>query len=109
MAEHDESMRGLHAVQATGGVAHSGRPFVTITARVHEGIVVVAQVGTDEVRRIAHDWIEVAESADQDAATLAVTRALGLPDKLASLVVQEMRTARQRDEAQQPPIMVVVQ
>lgn len=89
---------GIFTEVEAGVSAFTGAPFVTV--RTYEGtdttgkLVASGQLSPSEVRTMALYWLEVAEAAEQDAATLSVIRELGLPDELAGHVVRALRARR---------------
>lgn len=89
MADHE-----LRSVDLTGGVNEHGNGFVTVAASSKDGTILIGQLSPDEVRKMALQWLESAEAADQDAAVLRVTRKLNLDDGLAALVIRELRESR---------------
>ena len=76
------------------GVNDAGEPFVTVSAHGAGGVILIGQLSPADVRRHALALLEVAEAAEQDAATLRVIRNLELPDQLAGAVVMELRKMR---------------
>lgn len=89
MADHE-----LRSVDLTNGVNEHGNGFVTVAASSRDGTILIGQLTPDEVRKMALQWLEVAEAADQDAAVLRTTRKLGIDDNLAALLVLELRKSR---------------
>ena len=54
----------------------------------------MGQITPTKAREMAMQWLEVAEAAEQDAATLRTIRALGLPDELAGQIITHLRKSR---------------
>lgn len=84
----------LTNIEVRNGVNEDGEGFVTIVATSDDGTIWLGQLTPTEVRRMAMDWLEVAEAAEQDAAVVRVVRKLKLPDELAGAVVVELRNSR---------------
>ena len=93
----------LTDVHIAGGVNDAGEAFCSVTAVTGDRRLFVGQLDTATVRRMAMDWLECAEAADQDAAVLRVVRRLELPDELAGAVVIELRNSR-GDGYEAPPV-----
>lgn len=87
---------GCYIEIEAGVSAFTGDPFCTVRAADGAGGKVRAsgQLSPSEVRTMALHWLEVAEAAEQDAATLAVCRDLGLPDEAAGHIVLALRARR---------------
>jgi hypothetical protein len=84
----------LSNVEISSGVNHEGKPFCTIVCQTMSKRLIIGQLDPDEVRRMALQWLETAEAADQDAAVLRVMRKMNLPDDLAAVIVAELRDSR---------------
>jgi hypothetical protein len=86
----------LRSIDITDGVNDKGEPFCTVAATSADGGIFIGQLSPTEVRAHAMAYLEVAEAAEQDAATWRVIRKLGLPEpeKLASLIIRELRDSR---------------
>jgi hypothetical protein len=84
----------LLSVDVRSGVNEQGEGFCTIVATSAAGQMWVGQLPPSTVRRMAMDWIEAAEAAEQDAAVLRCVRHLDLPDDLAGAIVIELRNTR---------------
>lgn len=86
----------LRMIDLTPGVNEAGEGFVTVAASSPSGTILIGQLPPDEVRTMALHWLEVAEAADQDAAVLRTIRKLELPEpeKLASMIITELRKSR---------------
>lgn len=84
----------LASIDLGNGVNAEGRGFITVTARTSSGRLIVGQLDPDEARTMALHWLEVAEAAEQDAATLRCVRKLELPDQLAGAIIAELRDGR---------------
>ena len=80
----------------TSGVNEDGEGFVHIAAHSSEGgIILIGQLSPNHVREHGAACFEAAEAADQDAAVLRTIRKLGIDDKLASLIITELRNTRE--------------
>lgn len=84
----------LSDITMINGVNESGQGFVTVTAISEDKQIMVGQLSPDECRVHAMAYLAVAEAAEQDAATLRTVRKLGLDDKLAAFIVNELRESR---------------
>ncbi len=85
----------LGGVEVTSGVNEHGAGFCTVHALGPDGQpLAMGQLTPDEVRTLALAWLSAAEAADQDAALLRTCRRLELPDRLAAMVVGELRDTR---------------
>lgn len=89
---------GLVRVEVTSGVsAFTGEPFCQILAHGDAGTILRGELSPDELRRMAMDWLQSAEAADQDAAVYAVAADLLDDDAgklFAAAVVAELREMR---------------
>ena len=85
----------LTSIVMTSGVNERGEGFVTVAAHGAGGIILLGQLPPAEVRAHALAYMEAAEAAEQDAATLRCIRKLELPDQLAGLVITELRASRE--------------
>jgi hypothetical protein len=54
----------------------------------------VAQMPPDEARQIGHWILEAAEAAEGDAALVRVCAKMGLDDRMAALLLRELRAGR---------------
>lgn len=84
----------LVSIDVRSGVNERGEGFCTIVATTGDGRMILGQLDPTTVRRMAMDWLESAEAAEQDAAVLRCVRKLELPDELAGAVVAELRNSR---------------
>lgn len=87
----------LASIDVRSGVNEQGEGFCTVVATSQSGRMLLGQITSDEVRKLAMHWLEVAEAADQDAAVLRCMRKLELPDQLAGAVIAELRNSRGDD------------
>lgn len=90
---------GLTRVEVTSGTADDGdnnyRGFVTVRALAEDGSFMAGQLGPDEVRQMAMQFLEAAEAAEQDAVVFRVlTDKVGVPVNIVAQVVMDMRKAR---------------
>ena len=90
MADPDD----LVSIDIRSGVNESGNGFLTIVATTGDGRMILGQLDPATVRRMAMDWLESAEAAEQDAAVLRCIRKLELPEELAGAIVTELRNSR---------------
>ena len=84
----------------SNGVNEDAKPFLTVAVHTGDQRVFLAQMSPDEVRHMAMAWLEAAEAAEQDAATLRVIRKLEMPDELAGAVIVELRNMRKDGDAE---------
>jgi hypothetical protein len=84
----------LVSIDVRSGVNERGEGFLTIVATAGNGRMILGQLDPATVRRMAMDWLESAEAAEQDAAVLRCMRKLELPDELAAAIVTELRESR---------------
>ncbi|HEV7536248.1 MAG TPA: hypothetical protein VGP90_11470 [Acidimicrobiia bacterium] len=84
----------LARIDVRSGVNEAGDGFLTVIATTQGGRMILGQLDPATVRRLAMDWLEAAEAAEQDAAVLRCIRKLGLPEELAGAVVAELRNSR---------------
>jgi hypothetical protein len=91
----------LANVEVESGVNSEGRPFCRINAVVVDGptrttlLEASGQLDPDEVRRMALNWLEAAESAEHDALVFnLLTRDLEAPVELAAALLVRLRTWR---------------
>lgn len=94
MTGHDTGAQDLAGIDVRSGVNDRGEPFCTVVARPAKGRLVLGQLAPAEVRAMALQWLEVAEAAEQDAATLRCIRRIKLPDELAGAIIVELRESR---------------
>lgn len=87
-------MIDLVSIDVRSGVNERGEGFCTIVAHGTNRTIMLGQLSPGEVRKMAMDWIEAAEAAEQDAATFRAIRKLELPDELAAVIVTELRESR---------------
>lgn len=87
----------LTGVFINSGVNDQGEGFCAVQATSATGTILHGQLTPTEVRRMALDWLESAEAAEQDAAVLRVVRNLDLPDNFAGAVITELREHRADD------------
>lgn len=85
----------LASIDVRSGVNEAGNGFLTIVATAGDGTMWLGQLDPATVRRMAMDWLEAAEAAEQDAAVLRCVRKLELPDELAARIVVELRESRE--------------
>jgi len=92
---------GLQGIDMTSGLAednpaeHQYRGFVTIRATGVEGNVLLGQLSPDEVRKMALQFLETAEAADQDRIVMTMlTRDVGLAPETAASFITKMRDER---------------
>ena len=97
MTDHEGDATTLRDVHVTSGVNGAGVGVLTVAATGADGRILLGQLTPAEVRRLALDWLEAAEAAEQDAAVLRVVRKLDLPDNLAGAVIIELRDSRAED------------
>lgn len=84
----------LVSIDVRSGVNESGKGFLTVIATAGNGRMIFGQLDPTTVRRMAMDWLEAAEAAEQDAAVLRCVRKLEMPDELAGAIVAELRDSR---------------
>jgi len=84
----------LTSIDVRSGVNEAGDGFLTIIATAGDGRMILGQLDPTTVRRMAMDWVEAAEAAEQDAAVLRCIRKLELPEQLAGAIVAELRNSR---------------
>ena len=84
----------LRGIDVRSGVNERGEGFLTVIATAGDGRMILGQLDPATVRRMAMDWLEAAEAAEQDAAVLRCVRKLELPDELAGAVIAELRDSR---------------
>lgn len=89
----------LAGIVVRSGVTESGEGFLTVVAYTADNKMILGQLDPATVRRMAMDWLEAAESAEQDAAVLRCIRKLELPDELAGAIIAELRDSRGEDDA----------
>jgi hypothetical protein len=87
----------LTGIEVRSGVNEKGEGFLTVIATAGDGRMILGQLDPATVRRMAMDWIESAEAAEQDAAVLRCIRKLELPEELAGAVIAELRNSRTDD------------
>lgn len=85
----------LKSIDVRSGVNEAGTGFLTVVATAGDGRMLLGQLDPATVRRMAMDWLEAAEAAEQDAAVLRCIRKLELPDELAGRIVVELRDSRE--------------
>lgn len=85
----------LNDINMVNGVNDKGEPFITITATSTDKQIMIGQLSPTEIRQHAMAYLEVAEAAEQDAATLRTVRKLDLPDNLAAVIITELRASRE--------------
>lgn len=88
----------LVSIDVRSGVNERGEGFLTVVATAGNGRMILGQLDPATVRRMAMDWLESAEAAEQDAAVLRCIRRLELPDELAGAIVTELRNSRSDDD-----------
>lgn len=88
-------MDELSSIDIQSGVNEKGEGFLTIIAHAEKGKMFVGQMYPKQVRDMAMAWLESAEAAEQDAATLRVVRKLELPDQIAGMIITELRNSRE--------------
>jgi len=80
----------------TSGVNDDGEGFIHISAHSAEGgIILIGQLSPEQMREHGAACFEAAEAADQDAAVLRTIRKLGIDEKLAALIITELRDSRE--------------
>ena len=84
----------LVSIDIRSGVNEKGDGFLTVIATAGNGRMILGQLDPATVRRLAMDWLESAEAAEQDAAVLRCIRKLELPEELAGAIVTELRNSR---------------
>ena len=84
----------LAGIDIRNGVNEAGEPFLTVVATAAGGRMLLGQLTPSEVRAMALAWLEGAEAAEQDAATLRCIRRLELPDALAGAIIADLRDHR---------------
>lgn len=84
----------LVSIDVRSGVNEAGEGFLTVVATTGDGRMILGQLDPATVRRLAMDWLESAEAAEQDAAVLRCIRKLELPEALAGAVIAELRDSR---------------
>lgn len=85
----------LISIDVRSGVNEAGDGFCTIVATGGDKRMLLGQLDPATVRRMAMDWIEAAEGAEQDAAVLRCVRKLELPEELGAIIA-ELRDSRGR-------------
>lgn len=93
--KHHMADDDLASINLTSGVNEKGDGFVSVACHTAGGRIILGQLDPATVRRMAMDWLESAEAAEQDAAVLRCIRKLELPDQLAAMVVTELRNTRE--------------
>lgn len=93
---------GLKGVWCVSGTAMDGpgefRGFVTVRAEDDIGGELVGQLSPAEVRRMALQWLQVAEAAEQDAIIFRLmVRDVGAAPEAAAAFVRKMRDERAGD------------
>jgi hypothetical protein len=86
----------LESIYITSGVNEDGEGFCNVAAHGSEGVILLGQLDPTTVRRLAMDWLECAEGAEQDAAVLRLIRKLDLPEQLAGAIITELRESRKQ-------------
>lgn len=84
----------LESIYITSGVNERGEGFLNVAAHSGDGVILLGQLDPATVRRMAMDWLEAAEAAEQDAAVLRLIRKLDLPERLAGAIITELRESR---------------
>jgi hypothetical protein len=91
--------KGLSSIDMSSGTAMDSptefRGFVTVKATAPGGDVMEGQLDPDEVRKMALQWLAVAEAAEQDRIVMTMmTRDVGLSPEVAVNFIAKMREER---------------
>lgn len=91
---------GLVHIEVVSGTAHDPdglfRGFVTIRAVAEDGSFMSGQLDPTDVRKLALDFLSVAEAADQDAIVFRLmVNKVGMPAEVAGNFVMDMRNERE--------------
>jgi hypothetical protein len=88
-------MKEIETIHIVGGINVDGEAFCTVSCVSSARDLLIGQLSPAEVRAMALGWLECAEAAEQDAATLQVLQGMELPDGLADHIVSELRRSRE--------------
>lgn len=101
----EETVLNLTEIIVSNGVNKESNPFITIefhgVNEEGEKYVLMGQMTPDESRDQGHQFLEVAEAADQDAATFKVCMEILDPDagkQMAGAIIRKLRSMRKMEK-----------
>jgi len=87
-------MKELSSISISSGVNENGVGFLTVSCISTDKEMFVGQLDPETVRKLALDWLESAEAAEQDAAVFRLFRKMDIEDAVLGAVITELRNSR---------------
>ena len=85
----------LASIDVQSGVNDKGEGFCTLVATSKSGDIMLGQLTPDEVRKLALDYLGVAEAAETDAIVFRLLKdKFGLPLEVIGAFINDMRDER---------------